>query len=299
MTYAEFKETIVAYMQEKLGPNVKVALQDIVKNNDTHLDGLTVFSDQTNISPTIYLNYYFKQYEKGAPIEEICEDVYQVYSNSKPKSNIDVSFFTQFEKVKERIVFKLVNFQKNQAMLANIPYIRFLDLAIIFNCLVEADSEGSATILIQNQHLALWHINKNDLYEIAKENTPKLLSYDITSMGEILNKVLFGDEDDSPLPLCDSPVPMYVLSNHHRFNGSGCILYKGLLQTLAQKLCSSFYILPSSIHEVLLIPTTKTSASTLEFTSIVQDVNKTHLANEEYLSDSVYYYCMETDTVTM
>lgn len=94
------------------------------------------------------------------------------------------------------------------------------------------------------------------------------------------------------------PFPIYVLSNQHRLNGSSCILYQHLLHDFARRIGSDFYILPSSVHEVLLIPAdNQISMSTLS--SMVRDVNSSQLAREEILSDHVYYYSLETDQITM
>ena len=114
MTYQEFKENVTTVIQNRLGSNVKVAIQEIIKNNDTHYDGLTILSNQLNISPTIYLNFYFKQYLKGRSLEEICHDILSVYEENKPSGNIDISFFTNYEQVKKRIVFKLINYEQNK-----------------------------------------------------------------------------------------------------------------------------------------------------------------------------------------
>ena len=192
MTYQEFKENVTTVIQNRLGSNVKVTIQEIIKNNDTHYDGLTILSNQLNISPTIYLNFYFKQYLKGRSLEEICHGILSVYEENKPSGNIDISFFTNYEQVKKRIVFKLINYEQNKNLLQKIPHIKILDLAIIFNCLVDADETGNATILIYNQHLSLWNITKDDLYHLAMKNTPALLTYELRDMSDVLIELMAG-----------------------------------------------------------------------------------------------------------
>lgn len=297
MTYQEFKQHISHVIQAELGSSVKVTVQEIIKNNNTRLDGLTILSNQLNISPTIYLNYYYSQYQKGKPLSKIYQDILSTYEESKPKDSIDISFFTDYEKVKSRIVFKLVNYERNRELLERIPHYRYLDLAIVFYCLLEVNDTGNATILIYKHHLAFWHITKDDLYALAMENTPKLLTYDLKNMTEVLNG-LFQAEFAEALDMTPNTFPMYVLSNRSKLNGSGCILYKNLLQSFAQKLNSDLYILPSSIHEVLIIPVEKAD-SAKELSDMVKEVNATQLSNEEILSDHVYYYSRETAQLTM
>lgn len=298
MTYQHFKESIKNVIQAQLGPDVKVTIQEITKNNDTHFDGLTILSDHLNISPTIYLNFYFGQYCNGKAFDDICREILSIYRENCPKNNIDISFFTDYDKVKERIVFKLINYERNKALLDKIPHIKMLDLAIVFNCLVEATSTGSATILIYNHHLAFWGITTDDLYELAKTNTPKLLSYDLRDMSAVLKELVSDITVDFDFDEAACPIPMYVLTNHNKLNGSGCILYQNLLQKLSEKLDCDLYILPSSVHEVLLIPA-DSSHSFENLSDMVKDVNNTQLSREEILSDHVYLYSRKNKQISM
>ena len=93
-------------------------------------------------------------------------------------------------------------------------------------------------------------------------------------------------------------VPMYVLSNKSKLNGSGCLFYHNLLHNLCEKLECDLYILPSSIHEVILIPAYDHDSYD-ELTSMVKEVNSTQLSKEEILSDHVYFYSRETGQISM
>ena len=276
------------YQTEMVSPICRyediVTIQEIIKNNDTHYDGLTILSNQLNISPTIYLNFYFKQYLKGRSLEEICHDILSVYEENKPSGNIDISFFT--------------NYEQNKNLLQKIPHIKILDLAIIFNCLVDADETGNATILIYNQHLSLWNITKDDLYHLAMKNTPALLTYELRDMSDVLIELMAGVPCNSMKEEFEYMVPMYVLSNKSKLNGSGCIFYHNLLHNLCEKLECDLYILPSSIHEVILIPAYDHDSYD-ELTSMVKEVNSTQLSKEEILSDHVYFYSRETGQISM
>lgn len=297
MTYQEFKQHIVTSLQQEFS-SATISIQDIVKNNNTHLDGLTIFSEGCNISPTIYLNYYYSQYEKGRPFSEVYRDILKIYQENSPSINIDISFFTVYSKVKSRIIFKLINYQRNRELLNRVPHFRFLDLAIVFHCLVKTDRTGTATILIQNHHLSFWDITKDDLYALAMANTPKLLQYDLRNMTDVLKELLCGDNRLPAELSSDDAFPMYMLSNRAKLNGSVCILYQNLLQDFASRLGSDLYILPSSIHEVLIIPADK-SGSYEELSDMVREVNATQLSREEILSDHVYYFSRETGKITM
>lgn len=335
MTYQTFKQQIRQSLQDSFGSDVSIILQDILKNNNTHLDGLTVLIPGCNISPTIYLNDYFHAYENGRSFSDICTEIRTIYQHNKPAHSVDISFFTNYEKVQSRIIFKLINYERNKTLLADVPHFRFLDLAIVFNCLIgiypddisqsfskentssPAASHGSsATILIHNHHLSFWNITKDDLYALACKNTPDLQHYELRNMSDVL-KELLSDDESSALLTPPAPFPMYVLSNRTKLNGSACILYQDLLKNFAERLRSDLYILPSSIHEVLIIPVNSFASSPdpllssendfqdtsqqsyRELSEMVREVNATQLSTEDILSDHVYYFSRESSRITM
>lgn len=291
MNYNEFKQAIKQTLTLRLGEHTTLSIQEITKNNNTHLDGLTITKENLNISPTIYLNDYFSKYQNGASMEEICDAILVIYQNNQPKKNIDISFFTDYEKVKNRIVFKLINYEKNKPLLEKVPHFRYLDLAIVFHCLIDSTENGSATILIYTHHLAYWGITKDNLYELALFNTPKLLPYDLRDMSDVI-KELLGSDSTFTAAETACPYPMYVLTNTHKLHGSTCLLYQNLLSKFARKLDMDFFVLPSSIHEVLLIPAYNRFSAD-ELNAMVQEVNATQLSAEEILSDHVYYFSRE------
>lgn len=296
MTYQEFIHHILTGVRDALGSDYTVSVQDIVKNNDTHYDGLTILSSRHNLAPTIYLNHYYREYQNGSPLTDIICDILTVYRENRPSEKIDVSFFTDYDRVKSKIVCKLINFERNRSLLTDIPHYRFLDLAIVFSCLLEAGPSGSATILIRNQHLHLWSVTRDDLYAIALVNTPRLLRSEFRNMADIL-KELTVDTDCSGLQE-DASCPMYILSNQYNRNGSVCILYQNLLKNFAEQLSCDLYILPSSIHEVLIIPAAP-NTSCRELSEMVREINLSQLSKEEVLSDHVYYYSKDTARLTM
>ena len=139
-------------------------------------------------------------------------------------------YFLNFEDVKSRIVFKLINTERNKALLEDIPHIEFLDLSIVFQCLVLQEEFGLCSILIHNVHLKLWDVTKEELYQAAKENTPKLMPFQIKSMQQVLFEIIKKENpeayssDDCPEQYINH-IPMFVLSNKHKVEGASCILY--------------------------------------------------------------------------
>lgn len=320
MDYECFKEKLMGLLEAMIPANTTLHLQSVTKNNQVHLDGLAILSPDRNISPTIYLNYYYDDFlnhfyetisisddhnKKEKEVQEkklqeylitIAATILKIHNENLPAENFSITFFKDFEQIQSKIVFKLVNYEKNRDLLRGIPHIPYLDLAIVFLCFLDAQFGQNATILITNEHLKLWKVHDRELYEIAILNTPCLLPEEFCTMETLIeNLIEISDfptsNQQEPLLMEDlvKDASMYVLSNQSKLFGASCILYQNLLSKISQHFSSSLYILPSSIHEVIIIPS-KDCSSLSQFTQMVQEVNETQLSAEEILSDHAYYY---------
>ncbi len=282
MNYEQFKSDLLKRLHIDFPIAESIQILSLTKNNGTTRDGLIILEEARNIAPTIYLDFFYSKFQQGLSFSNIYHELLEFYHQNKPRENISLSFFTNFNNIKNKIVFKLVNYEQNANLLSSIPHIPYLDLAIVFCCIIEmAPSFGIASILIHNSHLDYWNKKKEDLFSYAQQNSPKLLEAQIRS----LNDVLDITDPDISLP----ELPFLILSNKHQLYGASCILYQDVLKEYAQKYNSDFYIIPSSIHEVILIPK---SASHIpnHFNHLIQDVNQSHVAEDEILSDHAYIY---------
>lgn len=294
MDYQTFKTAAVSSLQQQLGEAAAVSLHSVTRNNNVQFDGLTIQDPSVNISPTIYLNPYYDEYIHGRAFDSVTEDILAAYRGSRMEKSIDLSFFTDYEKAKQRIIYKVINYKRNEALLQDLPHFRFLDLAVVFCCLLTDSSQGSATILIHKHHLDCWHITQDELYEQSVANTPLLLPDVLSPMTDVLKTLSAEIMPDRPytgngqLPP-DDGLPLYVLTNSSRLFGASCMLYPGVLADFAAKLHADLYILPSSVHEVLLLPKLK-DISLKELNAMVREVNATQVQEDELLSDHIYLF---------
>lgn len=302
MEFTNFKMLVRDEIAKRAGENYKVRLNDVVKNNGVVLTGLTVMNEDSNISPTIYLNNYYEEYQNGnISLVSIVNDVMDNYNQNRIDKCIDMTKFLQYEYIKERIVYKLINTEKNKELLEDVPHMEFNDLSIVFECLVSEEKMGNATILIHNAHIKLWDKTVQDLYAQANINAPKIQPYDIKNMRDLicgmlceneridLEENVFGDN-------ASECVRMYVLSNKSKIHGAACILYPELLKDLATAIGSGMYIIPSSIHEVILVPSVNCDDGE-SIRQMIREVNDTQVEIEEILSYSLYYYDKDEDKV--
>ncbi len=284
MTYEDFKMTVYQHLKDALPAGTSVCLQKICKNNGLVLDGLTISSSKSNVSPTILLDYYYEKRHYFPSFEAICQDILLTYEHNKSEEPVNIDFFYDYKQVRKRLAYRLVNYEKNKELLQTVPYIRYLDLAVVFFCLLDISGKNSATILIHSGHLDTWEATADDLYELTCLTTPLLLPYELTPMSAILSDTLTAYSSPP-----DTACPMYVLTNTSRLYGAGCILYPGLLSNISAYLQSDLFLLPSSIHEVILLPVSSCCQPD-KLASLVSQVNQTELAADEILSSHVYCY---------
>ena len=139
MKYTEFLHTIETEITARLDNDFKLTIHPVKKNNGMIYDGLVIIYPKFNIAPTIYLNPYYHWYLDGVSIDSILDAILSTYNDFKPTEDFDISFCDDFSKVKEKIIFQLISYDKNQKQLKDMPYIKYLDFAIIFEVYVGAE----------------------------------------------------------------------------------------------------------------------------------------------------------------
>ena len=291
MNYQEFIEDVVSHISESISNEKKVVVQQVTKNNGTKYDGLVILDPILNISPTIYLNPYYHRYLEGVSLEDIYSDILTIYETYMPKEDFDISQFIDFEKAKDNIIFKLVNKEMNAELLEDIPYVEFCDLVLIFLCSVCDLENEYGTILIHNQHLSFWNINKNTLYDLAQKNTPLLLPYRFDRLMDLIDNSISLDDFNIDLG-------MYILTNDHKIHGATSIAYPEALKEISEKLNDDLIIIPSSIHEVFIIPESRFVSDLTKLHNTIEEVNEIELTDDEVLSNHPYYFKREIGYIT-
>ncbi len=291
--FSEFSDELIRSLTPMFPEQTTIDIQSIPKNNNIFYDALIIREPGTNISPTIYLEDYYALYCNGTQMDELCEIIYDVFLEVRLNHPIDPSFFTDFEQAKKRLIFQIVSYEKNEKRLNTMPHIRYLDLAIIFCCMLRMENGEAATVTIKNEHLLLWNTDLETIKNKAFENTPRLLPAYIQPVMDMLSELAesnpcFGALSELPDNATDS-LPLYVLTNETQIGGASCILYPQILSDFADDLNMDLYVLPSSIHEVLLLPTS-VRENEQHLNALVSEVNKEQLPVTQQLADHVYYY---------
>ena len=292
MEIREFSEIIRGELEKRTG--YEVEFKEVTKNNGTVMHGICITEPGCSVTPTLYMESFHDAYENGLCLEDIVEKILHVHQKEKPSASFDVSWFTGWERVKGNVAFRLINYDENKKLLEKIPHTKYLDLAKVYFVVVEQNGIRSGSILIHNVHMGIWGVTTEQLEEIAAENTPKQYPVQFNSIGEALEELNPFECDLSELELDEWP--MYIISNNKRIYGASVLCYPNAIKEVAERMKSNLYILPSSIHELILVlPSANLDEEHLK--NMVHDVNRELVAAEEVLSDSVYYYSRKEDSI--
>ena len=269
------EEHILEYVSDP--EEKKATIRQITKNNNISLHGLCIGKAKETCQPIIYVDSFFTEYQNGADLGELLCRMGALYEESGSDCPIESDLYRDYSYMKGHLFFRLVNYEKNKKLLEDCPYERVEDLAVTFRWFAHHDRDGMASALIRSQDLKLWGITREQLIRDAKENTEKAFPALLRPMEQIFPQMKGGREK------------LDVLSNREGINGAGAVLYQGVLERFSEQIQGGFYILPSSIHEVLLVPE-EDGSDPLALAKLVKEVNRTVVEKDEILSDRVYYY---------
>lgn len=297
MNYNQFLEEVRAAVQERLGSDYEIRIQKITKDNGIVLDGLIIGKTSKNIAPAIYLNSYYMHFTHGMSLQEILEDIISAYKENNDVVFGDIRELLDFTNLQDKVAFKLIQREKNKELLKDVPYFEFMDLAVVFYLILDEHRGGQMTALIHNSYMESWGVEKEELYRLAMRNTPIVLPSEIKTMKEIICDILKGHLEeldmegmvDDLLDFDSQKAPLYVLSNRKQLNGAGCILYDGCLKDFADSQNSDIVILPSSLHETILVPDDG-NLDYGELRRMVGEINESEVPKEDVLSDRIYKY---------
>lgn len=290
MNFEEFKAWVKENITSKDWKETsQIEISVVKKNNGVSKAGLSIREDEHDVSPLLYLDDYYIHYQNGELLENIIRNIRADYDKKVQMAAVKIPNLQEFENIRGRVIYRLVNYEKNKEILEDCPHIRLYDLAVTFRWVARIDDVGVSTSLITNKQVKEWGVSVNDLVLAARQNTPRLFPAQIIDMEEMLAGMV-------SFILYPSAIPMYILTNKQELNGASALLYGDILKDFANKKGADMYILPSSIHEVIMVPADRINDPT-KLLSIVHDVNTTVVSIGDVLSDSVYYYDRKKDQI--
>lgn len=300
MKYFEFIDEMAKKVKLCFDKDASVEIHKVIKNNSMEYDSLTIIEPGRNVTPNFYLQNMYRRYVDGIGIDSLVAEIVQAYETGKDNEKYgDLSL--EYDDCQDKIVMRLISLEKNSKMLEDMPYIPFLDMAVVFYFLVDNDEKGIASIRITNRVMTNWGTDIKKLYTLASSNSKRIFEEKIMPISTMLEgynvnlkEMGLGNIDCAQGEIYEP----YIVTNNVGINGATVILYPDMLKEIAAKIGGDFYMLPSSIHEVIVI-STGADISEKELKGMVEEVNQNYLLPDEYLSDNIYKYSLAYNSLEM
>lgn len=282
MEYKGFKEELKREVEVSIG--AEVFFQEIERNNQIKQDGMVIKWEGSHVSAILSLGELYERYQESGSIEQTVGDALKMLEEKPkvPEENLPKTW----KEVRRNIQAELVHYDWNQEILRNLPHRRFLNFAVTYQMKVSVSEEYKAKIQVNHRLMELWGIPEEELYEAAMENL-KSEAYQIQPMSKLLGTGVKFPED---MP------EEYVLSNIRFCYGAAEMLREDILEKFSRKIGGNFYILPSSVHELILVPESA-YICTEYLREMVKEVNESIVTKEEWLSEDIYYYDSEKNKI--
>jgi len=296
----EIRENIKQYLPEDY-QDAEVTFMEHQKLNEQYT-GLTVRKDGQILTPTINLNRLHDYYQNHSdvPMSTVIEKIADVITEAPDQINlVDLKDIMKYDNVKDKLFIRVSSAERNEEMLQNVPHELKEDLAITYHVVVAKDSEGLSSMLITNEMMKEYGVTQEQLQEDARKSAPSVMTPQIYSMGGKLNElmkdlamVLTQEEKEMMRQVAADMAQnnsFLIVTNDQTIDGAGVIFYPEVMENLGYMLDGDFFILPSSVHETLVLMDDGTfDIEALK--EMVQEVNETQVMPQERLTDEVYHY---------
>ena len=267
--------------------NLDISIQHVQKVNQQDLVSLTVKPKGSNIAPSLYLNAAFEAYKEGQSMENILHSLENTITSHSIMDKVNVDFVSLYETSKEQIFPKLINKDMNKEFLEKVPHYDYGDLAVVFYVKMEHPQIGEGSITVNNQIFEKWGVEDKVIMDAALENLKNNTQCkDLFGFIKEIDPVMALTLDDE-IPVDKSPI---VLSTDDQRFGAAALLNEDIMKALSDRFGGDVVIIPSSIHELLILNDENTPRQELELNSMVHEVNATTVAQEDLLSEHVYHF---------
>ena len=294
--FDEFKNEVAAMIKDYLPERYKdatVEYKDVVKNNDTVYTGLILRTGEEGICPTLYLETYFEAYEAGAEMDDVLTKLAETYAAAEGHFDKDevISFVLNYGEAKKSIVPRLINRKMNEQRLKEMPHTPIDgDLAVSYHIHLGEMDDGNASVQITNEMFERYGVTLETLHKDAMENLKTVTPATFLPISTVVYNMMGYSPEEIEAMTDFENESMFVLSNEQKYFGAVWVLDMEEMASIREQI-GDFYILPSSVHETILV---KISGSeemkdpVSELNRMVMEVNATEVADAEILANHIY-----------
>ena len=255
------------------------------------------------MSPAVGIKYYYEKYREKENIQSILKElagsIVELHDIKK-----EVEDIVDLDNVQHNILYAVVNTEANREFLENAPHRQLQDLSVVYRIRLGNDEYGKEiSMKINNDIMNQMELTEQNLFDLASENTNRIYPAKAVSMEEQIREILQrqGMDNETIDVLVDARMlresPLWVVKNDAPVGGAAIIANTDVFDELSQKIGDDLYIIPSSVHEVLVMPAGQNDA--LKLADMVLDINRTETLLADRLSNQIYKYDKENKEITM
>ena len=285
----EFAEDIKQNLYERGYGEVTVNFNEVEKANQKY-EAMSVAPEGSNVGVNFNLEQAFSAYENSGDYQGVVASAANVIAEGLDNAPaVDVSALMDYDAMKDKLSIEVISAETNEDLLSKIPHDRIEDLAVVYRFVLESNDNGRSSILVSNDLIERMGVTPEQLKADALENAPEIRPAVIQGMNEVMREMM-GPEVFEMMGIPEQTEEMmYVATVPDKNSGAGVLAYQDFMDQAAEKIGGDFFILPSSIHEILLVPDDGQKGAD-ELRAMVMDVNATQVSPEEKLTDNVYHY---------
>lgn len=297
MNYEEFKKEVMASMKDHLSEEYKdydMKFQTIKKGSGREYEALMVGPKDRKMSviPALNITEAFKKYESGVPFDEVMDNLADIRMNA-PIPSFNKEDIFDYDKIKDKVLPRLINTAANQEYLADKPHRDIEDLSLVYAVRMSEDSEGFSEAVITNDLADMWGVTAQDLHDKAMDNIAER-----PPVFQNIESVLFGNKENLEIEDVEPEkynMPFFILTNQQKTKGAVMAVNPKTMDRITAKF-GDVYVIPSSVDETLIVPKSAVD-DVQELARIVRQVNDSEVRPEDQLSNNVYEYDSETHTL--
>ena len=293
MDYESFKKEVTEDIKEKLYEmgygDVDIKINNIKKVNRDY-EAMNVVPEGGVMGVSFNLEEIFTKFEQSGDYDSVLKNTTSFVANgidTAPKTDIDN--LLNYEEMKNKLSIEVISAEANKELLLNIPHGRIEDLAAVYRFVLKSESTGKASILISNEMMQKMEITHEQLKNDALYNAPIIRPAVIKGMNEVIKELMGKEAYELANVTGNVEESVYVATVPDKDSGAGVLSYQNFMDQAAERVGGDFFILPSSIHEILIVKDDGEMKAEL-LRNMVQQINRTELMPEDKLSDNVYHY---------
>ena len=290
MDFKEFVNKLEQDLKDFLSdtsPGAQIRQTPVEKLQAGSYTGISITPADTNVGMNINADQLYAQMQDGRSYEGVLAmALSQVEHGMRDMPAVDIQSITNYETAKNLLCFEVVGTEQNADMLANIPHTDMENMSMVYRLQLDSNAQGTSTILITNAMMEQYGITKDHLHADAMENAPEIRPASFKTMVEVMAEMMGMPVEMMPQ---DMAPPMYVATNEYKVQGAAVMFYPDFMDQAAKELGGDVFVLPSSVHEVLILPDDG-NMSVDELRDMVTTINATEVSAQDRLADSVYHY---------